>query len=1307
VRDDFTIEVKITVAARVNNRCSNPACRAPTSGPQVDPAKALNVGVAAHITAASPDGPRYNPGLTSDERKHVNNAIWLCQNCGKLIDNDQTRFTTEEIRNWKLSAEAEALERIGKAARPHKDTRDIKGRSLDELLQVYRVRLKNRVNRVYVAGDGKAHELERVFVRPNLMEEHKRPSAKNEFLGLMDAEMRRQRNLFAREYDEEQPDDRETGPDLNSSVNPDDLLRERPHVVIAGAPGCGKTTLLRYLTLKVIGNEGMPIFLELKTLSLEDFNESRCDFEALLFEKAIASILHLQTGERDQLKWYFSNRLRDGQVSIFLDGLDEIRETRFFPSLINAVTEFVNSDYHDNLVVISTRPYALASRFEGLREMEICPLALYQMNAFVNHYYGNDETTRQLLQHLSKNRQLRELCRVPFLLSVVAQLHRSGHEIGNDRLELYRQIVLHLAVKLDSEKSLPLPRFHIYDPEGALKLDFLKHLACDRLLLGYVNEDETDRESARLVFTGELLLEQAKYFLKGESHLDVNPRWLAADVKATPLLRAVGTDIYAFAHLTIQEYFAAVALSRRNDCAAILCRSYFNPTIAEMEVLPMVLGLVQRESMYGALQDLPESLILTNLRVRTRSVSYTSQIVRPSLQTLIKRLLEIVVEENLDETPYQEKILRDFSAANSVALELAINSIGDLLRCDEYSVRIKAVKALGTLGSERAIGILSDALKDDNCDVRVSAAEALGRLSGDRVRDALLKGLKDEAVLVRLGAIESLGKLRSELAAKPLIEALSDPDLSVQYSAAAQLGQLRGEVVVNSLLGALRDEHENVRRHAAVALGHIGELRATEALIAALKDSDAGVRGNAASSLGWLGERRSVDALIEALKDEDVQVRSNVADALTRFGEERAFQALIEAFEEEEKAANSFGASVERPIKALMDVLMEAGRDSESRGEAELTAIVEGSKRVNRRVRFFKGWNNLETLTEALKNEDSNVRQSATEFLGQLGGEGSVEALLVALNDPDRNVRHSATYALGRIGSKRAIDALIVALRDKTNPVRWYAALVLGNIGGERSLSALIPALNDGDRHVRKRAAEALGRIGGDKAVRALIEAFKDKSNSERWQAAEALGRIGGEKAVEALIEVWKDRESPERWRSVDALGRAGGEKATDVLIEAVRDKNNPERWRAIDALEKVGGLKALKALIAVMRDKHNSDRGRALAAIVEIGGLEAVDILVEALNDEESPVRRSAAYKLAEFDNAVLTVGLIRALREGKELVRRKAAEVVGYYSEDPDVLDELISVAAKDSSDDVRNAASKARVKYEHKLHLFGIKS
>jgi hypothetical protein len=92
MRDDFSEEVKRTVAARVGHLCSNPKCRAPTSGPQIDSSKALNVGVASHITAASPGGPRYDQALTPDQRKSADNALWLCQTCGKLVDNDKLRF---------------------------------------------------------------------------------------------------------------------------------------------------------------------------------------------------------------------------------------------------------------------------------------------------------------------------------------------------------------------------------------------------------------------------------------------------------------------------------------------------------------------------------------------------------------------------------------------------------------------------------------------------------------------------------------------------------------------------------------------------------------------------------------------------------------------------------------------------------------------------------------------------------------------------------------------------------------------------------------------------------------------------------------------------------------------------------------------------------------------------------------------------------------------------------------------------------------------------------------------------------------
>jgi hypothetical protein len=109
MRDDFTAPVKDLLAKRVGFRCSNPACRKPTSGPQEDPAKAINVGVAAHITAASPDGPRYDLSLNSDARGDVANGIWLCQTCAKLIDNDHSRYPVEVLERWKAISESAAL----------------------------------------------------------------------------------------------------------------------------------------------------------------------------------------------------------------------------------------------------------------------------------------------------------------------------------------------------------------------------------------------------------------------------------------------------------------------------------------------------------------------------------------------------------------------------------------------------------------------------------------------------------------------------------------------------------------------------------------------------------------------------------------------------------------------------------------------------------------------------------------------------------------------------------------------------------------------------------------------------------------------------------------------------------------------------------------------------------------------------------------------------------------------------------------------------------------------------------------------
>lgn len=107
--DAFPQNVKDRLARRAGYVCSMPECRAPTSGPSETASSGqTNVAVAAHITAGSPGGPRYDGTLTPEERRSERNGIWLCQTDAKLIDSDESRFTVDLLREWRRHAEARA-----------------------------------------------------------------------------------------------------------------------------------------------------------------------------------------------------------------------------------------------------------------------------------------------------------------------------------------------------------------------------------------------------------------------------------------------------------------------------------------------------------------------------------------------------------------------------------------------------------------------------------------------------------------------------------------------------------------------------------------------------------------------------------------------------------------------------------------------------------------------------------------------------------------------------------------------------------------------------------------------------------------------------------------------------------------------------------------------------------------------------------------------------------------------------------------------------------------------------------------------
>jgi len=105
-RDDFSAKVKRKLSERACLRCSNPDCGRITAGPHTISSKSIMLGVAAHICAASPGGKRYDPNMTREERSSIDNGIWLCQTCAKLIDSDESKYSPELLRKWKEQHEA-------------------------------------------------------------------------------------------------------------------------------------------------------------------------------------------------------------------------------------------------------------------------------------------------------------------------------------------------------------------------------------------------------------------------------------------------------------------------------------------------------------------------------------------------------------------------------------------------------------------------------------------------------------------------------------------------------------------------------------------------------------------------------------------------------------------------------------------------------------------------------------------------------------------------------------------------------------------------------------------------------------------------------------------------------------------------------------------------------------------------------------------------------------------------------------------------------------------------------------------------
>lgn len=266
--------------------------------------------------------------------------------------------------------------------------------------------------------------------------------------------------------------------------------------------------------------------------------------------------------------------------------------------------------------------------------------------------------------------------------------------------------------------------------------------------------------------------------------------------------------------------------------------------------------------------------------------------------------------------------------------------------------------------------------------------------------------------------------------------------------------------------------------------------RSSREWIASLEDSTVAVRVQAIDALRRIlrvqpNSPHVVDALIRALGDSVDAVRMSAGVALT-----------------------TEGVRADGAVPALHNAL----HDSAHATVRWQSAIILGRLAPSARRA------SVPVLTEALSDEEPQVRAAAAEALGKTG-HGSATAvpqLVLLVRDPDATVRLKAIEALPNVARDTSVvEPLLVALSDSAPEVRRAAAGALGMLGTStsRSVAALARTLTDSSPAVRAAAALALAKIGPparDSRV-ALLAARRDSSAKVRRVVEDALRRIAGD----------------------------------------------------------------------------------------------------------------------------------------------------------------------------------------------------
>ncbi|MBW4470693.1 MAG: HEAT repeat domain-containing protein [Stenomitos rutilans HA7619-LM2] len=333
-----------------------------------------------------------------------------------------------------------------------------------------------------------------------------------------------------------------------------------------------------------------------------------------------------------------------------------------------------------------------------------------------------------------------------------------------------------------------------------------------------------------------------------------------------------------------------------------------------------------------------------------------------------------------------------------------------------------------------------------------------------------------------------------EATIKALLLHLQNPEALDRSKAAMTLSSLgnASEEILNALLKRLRqDQVSNVRASAAEALGKLGyasEPVITE-LLSRLQDPYSDVRSRAAEALGKLGKssESTVVGLCSLLQDRAMAVRARAAEALGKLGN-----------------------SCKEVVIALLAQVQAPDQLVRSSAASALASLGDSTGAIR------------SNLLTQLQSPDSYIRYLHAIALGGLGdsSEEVIDSLLTLLNDQEAMVRSTAAGALGRLNTQlnnlsdksKIIQELEILLEDPVSIVRSTTLRTLSKleVKSEIITSKAVALIQDADVMARLDAAYTLGSFGetSEEVINGLLLLLQDSDSRVCYGALESLGKL-------------------------------------------------------------------------------------------------------------------------------------------------------------------------------------------------------